>query len=71
MKTIAHDLAFPSPETENYKEEFGLSKREYFAAKIMAGFAVSKHVWDPKEVAERSVQWADALINTLNERELK
>ena len=69
MKTKENSSAFPMPENEYHEHEWGLTKREYFAAKIMEGFAVSKHVWESDEVARRAVLWADELINALNKIE--
>lgn len=69
MKTKENSSAFPACETEFHQVEWGLTKREYFAAKIMEGFAVSKHVWESDEVARRAVMWADDLINALNKME--
>ena len=48
----------------------GLTKREYFAAAALQGFLANG--WNaPKEIAERAVEFADALILALeakNER---
>lgn len=45
----------------------GMTKREYFAVQIMAGFAAhdGEPSWDD-EAAEIAVDWADALIDALN-----
>ena len=61
-----HDV-FPAP--ANYSP--GLSKREYFAAKIMAGFAAHATMIDVVSgdvtfIAESAVQWANALIAALS-----
>lgn len=71
MKIKGNDCAFPSPETDEYAEEIGLTKREYFAAKIMAGF-ISDSKMDNVQfgtLAKASVICADSLIKALNERE--
>lgn len=55
--------------------EIGLTKREYFAAMAMQGLLASFTqksaigAWnnETKETAEASVNFADALINALNE----
>lgn len=48
--------------------EFGLSKREYFAALALQGLLACPSETYPaqKEVAEWSVIYADALIDALN-----
>lgn len=58
-----------------------LTKREYFAAKIMAGFAADPQLADNmpsddggfnySEAAETAVKWADALIGALNDEASK
>ena len=48
--------------------EYGLTKREYFAAKAMEGLLANPNVemnWNP--LAKESVAQADALIAALNE----
>lgn len=37
MKYNDGGSAFPCPETENYKPQWGMSLRDYFAAKAMQG----------------------------------
>jgi hypothetical protein len=48
----------------------GLTKREYFAAQVMAGFAAcpAESLVDcyPKPNAELAVEWADELVKALN-----
>lgn len=71
METKASQSAFPMPENEYHKHEWGLTKREYFAAKIMAGF-ISDSKMDNVQfgtLAKASVVCADSLIKALNERE--
>jgi hypothetical protein len=53
---------------EQYNPEFGLTKRELIAAMAMQGM-LSNYSWltgELKEVADLSVQQADALIERLN-----
>ncbi len=47
-------------------ESTGLTKREYFAAKILQGFVVGDF---GNEVCECAVDLADKLIKALNEKE--
>lgn len=68
MKIKASQSAFPMPENEYHKHEWGLTKREYFAAKIMAGF-ISDSEMDNVQfgtLAKASVICADSLIKALN-----
>ena len=45
----------------------GLTKREYFAIRVMAGFAADPNCDETAPVhAEAAVRWADALIAELN-----
>lgn len=74
MKTIAEEPIFPKT-IQNGDDQYawsttnGLTKREYFAAMAMQGI-ISKRDNDSgvytKEIVERSVQCADALIEELN-----
>lgn len=57
MITHQDDNAFPSETIAN-----GLSKREYFAIHIMAGFSTG---------TKAAVHLADELIKALNEQEIK
>lgn len=44
-----------------------ITKREYFAAQILAGFAADPNCDETGPVhAEAAVRWADALIEALN-----
>lgn len=47
---------------------YGVTKREYFAAKAMAGYRANPNYTDaqPEQIASLAVQDADALINQLN-----
>jgi hypothetical protein len=73
MKTQANDAAFARPGfyheyrgVMNY-DDYGLTKREYFAAKAMQGFlAVAEKGDSPQIIATASVVIADALIAALN-----
>ncbi len=52
-------------------QEYGLTKREYFAAMAMQGFlssCSSESVPDAEMIAIESVKYADALINELNKK---
>lgn len=66
---MGDDLAFPFVETAAMQGEsinFGLTKRELFAAMAMQGFAAnpSCSANGERHVAE-AVQWADALLDAL------
>lgn len=60
-----------------HREEPGLSKREYFAARAMQGFLASPIFWeesfclhggkfDWKHISQASIGMADALIDEMN-----
>lgn len=68
MQTRATDLV-TSYEGEGSANFRGLTKREYFAAIALNGVESSNPMEEPlsiKEVAERAVKLADALIEALN-----
>lgn len=51
--------------------EQGLTTREYFAAKVLAGYAVNGTAGDDlvaASLAKSAVMWADALVVALNAR---
>lgn len=59
------------PNTQDFIDT-GLTKREYFAAAALNG--ILSHPYrgiDPKYVAISAVQYADALINELNQKDDK
>lgn len=64
------DTAFPVTDTSiPGRPEFGLTKREYFAAKAMQGICgdgIPGHRHMPKETAKDAVAQADALIAELS-----
>lgn len=66
------DCVFPMLETSEPGWQFGLSKREYFAAKAMQGMITDmgpNGYWEGSttNIAQWSVELADALIAALNE----
>lgn len=73
MKTKGCDMAYPI-EAKGYEPTFGLTKREQFAAMALQGLISDGHtMWDnqslqgnPINIAQLSVEMADALINELN-----
>ena len=79
METIGASPSFPPSEKAvsdikagyGYPEEYmGLTKREYFAAMAMQGFASIEVTDMPfKSIAQDSVRMADALITELNKSE--
>ena len=69
----ANDLMYPSPHQNDdgsmqFNVHLGLTKREYFAAMAMQCFVESEMVEGLtfREVADRCVLQADALIEALN-----
>lgn len=74
QQTDGNDQAFATPPI--YSDAFGLaiqekglSKREYFAAMAMQGMCANSSLakyWTHENIAEWSVQQADALIEALN-----
>lgn len=63
--------AFPSPEWSDAHgniapQEYGMTLRDYFAAKAMQGFAASESEesghWIDETMAERAYAWADAML---------
>jgi len=57
------------PKTSINSTVDGLTKREYFSARAMQGYAASDFYSgdDPDDIAKSAVILADALINALNE----
>jgi hypothetical protein len=64
MKTKPNDSAYPL-QPEGYKPEWGLTKREYFAAVAMQAL-VSRSNLSIGHIAKQSIVLADALIQELN-----
>ena len=63
--------AFPYRETDNngqYRDHFGLSIREYIAAKSLQGYRANPtcYSWDSEIVAGKAISDADALIAKLD-----
>lgn len=60
--TDAHEAAFANT------EQFGLTKREYFAAMAINGYisAGNQGMPEPETLADYAVKAADALIEQLN-----
>ena len=71
-ETHPNDQAFPrpashSPEFGPTHPKLGLTKREYFAAMAMQGLlSTVPESFNGREIAEISVNMADALIEALN-----
>lgn len=71
--TNGNDFASPSTHqnfdgTHDFNVNKGLTKREYFAAMALQAVIQRKGMLDKKEdVAVTCVEYADALINALNE----
>lgn len=70
MKTDAHDAAYPIINGD-YNPEFGLTKREYFAAMAMQGILSDRdnqgYTWNYEAMAADAVKMADQLIKQLNQ----
>jgi len=45
---------------------YGVTKREFFAAQILASIAGAGWTYTDRALAEKAVEQADALINALN-----
>lgn len=61
------DPVFPeiqSPDADFTFRAQGLTKREYFAAQVLAGYLTDEHL-GPHQAAEAAVRVADALIEEL------
>lgn len=68
-KTLANQTTFPIVKTGSLVPQWGLTKREYFAAMALQGLASIYHeVHSPsvRYLAKKSVEFADELINELN-----
>jgi hypothetical protein len=73
-KTTTHPDSPLKPELLKFKDgseivNMGLTKREYFAAMAMQGMCANSSLakyWTHENIAEWSVQQADALIEALN-----
>lgn len=62
------DAVYPSNYDDNFAPEYGLTKREYFAAMAMQGVMASGNVGKGntlEEVVEDAVKLADALLKEL------
>ena len=64
METDKNEPIVPHKEWAN-TPTYGLTKREYFAAKAMQGLC-SDHEYKISDIAASAVKIADALINELN-----
>ena len=60
--------AFETPKTVWNRPQYGLTKREYFAAMAMQGLLASGVDNFRKPAVEYAVEYADDLINELNKR---
>lgn len=58
------------PWDRSCNDYIGLTKREYAAIHIMAGFATDPNCVDPASNALAAVRWADALFAELDKDEL-
>lgn len=68
LKELGNANAFPQAKEDlNVDSEYGLTKREYFAAMAMQGLlANGNYITSYKLLGEESVMFADALIAELN-----
>lgn len=62
--------AFPIPGSVCNYAEGGMTKRDYFAAKAMQGFAqvsaANDWPFNPDQMAEEAYGWADAMLKARN-----
>lgn len=69
MTTIANDSMHPILDG-THVPEFGLTKREYFAAMAMQGICANTNQrLGPRELTETAVRIADHLIQQLNQQQ--
>lgn len=64
--TNKDDAVYPSNHDDNFAPEYGLTKREYFAAMAMQGFCSTGNYANGKDVAYDAVRAADALLEELS-----
>lgn len=65
--TYPNDFAFPLKNEPNSDDHPGLSKREYFSVMAMQGLlAANAFNGAPKSIAKYAVEYADHLIDALN-----
>lgn len=73
--TNQKDSAFPLNTGGRYEPEFGLTKREYFAALALQGIVSSNEMMGKSlnehysRTSQMAISYADALINELNKDE--
>lgn len=67
--SIKDESAFPSSLENNVNDQYGLTKREYFAAMAMQGLCanglIHRDERHPLTIAFDAVKYADALIKRL------
>lgn len=67
IKCVGDSSAFPIVNgVLLYIDEYGLSKREYFASLILQGLMSSERVGSNEEFAREAVRVSDILIEELN-----
>ena len=59
------DVVYPSNSDDNFAPEYGLTKREYFAAMAMQGIMHTREYQSMPAIAIDAVMAADALIEEL------
>ena len=62
---IADESIHPSNHDDGFAPEYGLSKREYFAAMVLQGLASRPGSPEFEHESKQAVQYADALIKEL------
>ena len=64
-----NELAFPMDAADGYPANYGLTKRELFAAMAMQGLCSAKDTWThrPRDLASEAVKRADTLISELGD----
>jgi hypothetical protein len=66
-KENGYRWAMPVPNDASVNNDCGLTKREYFAAMVLQGFAADPNTAEDEisSVAGAAVDWADALLAAL------
>lgn len=66
MNESENPAAFPLVETEISGVQFGMTLRDYFAAKAMQSFLLVDALWSHEEAADFAYKMADAMLKERN-----
>lgn len=69
IRKMPNDAAFARVGSDKYTGQYGLSKRELFAAMAMQAYIGRDPLGMPEHVADRAVAYADGLLAKLQEQE--